>query len=162
MSPRRPTRAALILAGSLLVLALGLTGFAVGRSMRTSKEQARTAGRLALARAFDASFQSAYVEGDDKGVARGRPEGEALGRQQGVALGRRHGELVKARHLLRLTLRRQARERRRAAHRPHAASSPVRRGAAGRGAPRRRHHVAHKPRSREQRERERESVGGKP
>jgi hypothetical protein len=166
MTPRRPTRIALILTGTL-VLALGLVGFAVGRSMRTSKEQARTAARLSMARAFDASFQSAYSEADRSGVARGRPEGEALGRTQGAQLGRRHGELVKARRLLRLTVRRRARERHHAAHRPRAAVTPIRPATAYRRPPRKPRRVAHKPRrvahkprSRAQRERERESRGG--
>jgi hypothetical protein len=165
VTPRRPTRIALILTGTL-VLALGLVGFAVGRSMRTSKGQARTAARLSMARAFDASFQSAYSEGDRSGVARGRSEGETLGRKQGAELGRRHGELVKARRLLRLTVRRRARERHHAAHRPRAAPTPIRLATAHHRVahkPRRAAHkprrVAHKPRSREQREGERESRG---
>ena len=160
MTPRRPSRAMLLLAGTL-VLTLGFVGFAIGRSMRTSKQQARTAGRLAMARAFDAAFQSAYSEGDQSGLSRGQPEGEALGSQQGAALGLRHGELVKARLRLRLAARRRAHEGRLAVHRPHAAGTPIRVATAPRRAPHKpRRAAAHRPRSREQREAERESRPG--
>ncbi|HEX4186835.1 MAG TPA: hypothetical protein VHY83_02950 [Solirubrobacteraceae bacterium] len=159
MTPPRPGRATLLLAGTL-VLALGLVGFAVGRSMRTSKQQAHTAGRLAMARAFDASFQIAYSEADQRGLSRGQPEGEALGRRQGAALGLRHGELVKARLRLRMAARRRAREGRRVVHRPSAGGTPARVAPAHRRAPHRARHLAHRPRSREQREAERESRTG--
>jgi hypothetical protein len=138
----------------LLVLLLGIVGFAVGRSMRTSKEQARTAGRLSMARSYDASFRVAYREGARSGFSRGVPEGEALGKPRGAALGRRQGELVKARRLKRV-LRRHARGRRHVAHRTRESAAPSERRVAHRRAPHKPRHHAHQPRTRE-----RESLRG--
>ena len=154
MSRRQPTRTAIALAGALLVLLLGISGFAVGRSSRTSKDEARNAGLLARARSFDASFRGAYTEGDRSGFARGLAEGEALGRQRGGARGRRHGELVKAQRLLRRAARTRVHRPRHIAHRPRASGSPVERRAAHRRKPHKPHRRAHRPRTREGRERE--------
>ncbi|HEV7584836.1 MAG TPA: hypothetical protein VGO14_03555 [Solirubrobacteraceae bacterium] len=153
MSPKPVTRTTLIAGGMLLVLLLGITGFAVGRSMRTSKEQARNAGRLSMVRSYDASFRSAYTEGNRSGFARGLPEGEALGKQRGAVLGRRQGELVKARRQLRRAGRHRAGARR-LAHRPRARVAPAERRAARRRKTRRPPHHAHRPKLRERAERE--------
>jgi hypothetical protein len=151
---------ALIATGALLVLLLGIAGFAVGRSLRTPKEQAANAGRLSMTRAFDASFRSAYDEGDRAGFGRGLPEGERLGSQRGVARGRRHGELVRARRLLRQAVRRGARGMRRVAHRPHGGAPSGGRRAVHRRKPHKPRHRVRQRVPRERRSAERESLRG--
>jgi hypothetical protein len=157
MNAERPTRMAFLAGSTLLVLALAIAGFAVGRSLRTSKAQAREAGSVAMASAFDSSFRSAYRAGSRSGFTRGQPEGEALGTQRASARGRRYGERVRERRLLRRALRRRIRARH-VAHQPQV-SAPVERGAPHRRRPHRiQRHGPRRPR-REAAAPEREPLG---
>jgi hypothetical protein len=151
----RQARMAIAL-GAALVLALGIAGFALGRSLRTSKAQAREAQSLSMARTFDLAFRSAYGAGVRNGFAHGLPEGKTLGTERGSARGHRHGERLKKRRL-----RRQAARRRARLLRARTPATPVAEQEAG-GRRRRPHRIqphrprrpAHEPRP------ERESLAG--
>lgn len=95
MSVSVSTRVALAaIFGTLAVLALGVGGFALGRSDRTSKAAARDAEQSARAQAFTASDSAAYHAAWSRGYAAGLKRGELHGRQAGATTGRRKGKVV--------------------------------------------------------------------
>jgi hypothetical protein len=158
----RSKRMLLLVSGcTILILALGVGGFALGRSARTSKAQAMTAERIAMTHAFNSSFRAAFRVGDRSGFGRGLPEGEGLGRVRGGERGRQRGDVIRHRRLLRRAALLRRRASRRGARRPAAHALEAQRRASHR---RKAHRPTHPRRERESAgevsERESQAVAG--
>ncbi len=108
LSGTRPV--AFAIAGTLLVVALGIGGFALGRSGRTSDALVRAEERLARTHAYALANEQAFRVGREQGRAQGLGEGEAKGSAAGSRVGRLRGEAEAAR-----LAARSARRRRKAA-----------------------------------------------
>jgi hypothetical protein len=139
MSSGRSTRAGLAaIVGAVIIVGLGIAGFALGRSGWTSEADAREAGRIARGEAFVTSYQAAFGLGRTQGFERGLIAGEARGSARGSRLGGARG--------LQEAERRAAAERVRRATRLRGsqARSPTR----ARRAPSPRTHAKHKRKAR--------------
>ncbi len=102
MSARRGGRIARVLAGALIVVALGAGGFALGRAGRTSQALIDADQRAAREHAYAQAYQHAFRTGQLLGEARGLPEGEARGAARVAELGQATGaNAAAARELLR-------------------------------------------------------------
>ena len=89
------TRAVLAaILSTLLVVALCIGGFALGRSDRTTKAAAQADARTARAQAFTAADAGAYRASWSRGYADGLKRGEHHGREAGATAGRRKGKMV--------------------------------------------------------------------
>jgi hypothetical protein len=80
--------------GTLIVVGLGIGGFALGRSERTSKAAARADEQAARAQAFTAADTAAYRASWSRGYADGLRRGDHHGREAGTVAGRRNGTVV--------------------------------------------------------------------
>jgi hypothetical protein len=89
------TRVALAaILGTLLVVGLGVGGFALGRSHRTSKATDHADERIARAQALTTADAAAYRASWSRGYTAGLKAGEHHGRQAGTIAGHRKGRAV--------------------------------------------------------------------
>lgn len=109
MSGHSGTRIAMAaIVATLSVVTLGIAGFALGRSARTSQALVQADERLALRHAYAVAYGQAFRTGRQQGRAQGRREGEAKGSAQGSHLGQLRAEAAAARAAARKARRRRA------------------------------------------------------
>lgn len=107
MSARSGTRIALAaVVGTLLVVGLGIGGFALGRAGRTSEALVHADERLARTHAYALAYERSFRIGRQQGRTQGLGEGEARGRVSGSRLGQLRGEAEAARQAARGARRR--------------------------------------------------------
>jgi hypothetical protein len=93
------THAALVaIFSTLFVVALGIGGFALGRSERTSKATARASEQSARTQAFAVADAAAYTASWSRGHADGLKRGERRGVEFGTKSGRHSGTAVADQH----------------------------------------------------------------
>lgn len=109
MSERRGLRVAPAAAlCALLVVGLGLGGFALGRAGRTPEALARADERVARTHAYAVAYERAFRAGREQGREQGVRDGEARGAAAGGRLGQLQGEAEAARAATRRIGRRHA------------------------------------------------------